>query len=86
VKPIAFPGANVTWAKDQPQYHPLPAYRDDERTVSCYALSWRERFILLLTGRLWLSQLNRGAPLQPQLPSVTPPYFTQYTIETRAPS
>lgn len=74
MKPVEFPQHNIVWAKDQPEYLPLPAYTDREYTVTCYALTWRERFAVLLRGRLWFSQMNFGAPLQPQRPSVESPF------------
>lgn len=77
MKPVDFEGANVTFAKDQPEYQPLPAHRtQDGQVISCWALTWRERLRLLVTGRLYLSLLTFGQPLQPQLPSVTNPVPT----------
>lgn len=74
MKPTPFPEQNIVWAEDQPEYLPLPAYTDERYTVSCWALTWRERVQLLFTGRLWLLQLNYGRPLQPQRPSVESPF------------
>lgn len=75
MKPVDFPEQNSIFAKDQPEYQPLPACRtSDGQVISCWALTWRERFKLLFTGRMWLSQLTFGARLQPQLPSVTSPF------------
>lgn len=76
MKPIEFPEQTMVWAKDQPPYRPLPAYLDAEQTISCWRLTWRERLTLLFSGRLWLRQMNFGAALQPQLPSIESP-FTQ---------
>lgn len=68
---IQFPEQNVIIAKDQPQYLPLPAHRrkdDPEGCLTCcWALSWRERLIVLLTGRVWHQVLTFGKSLQPQL-------------------
>lgn len=75
MRPVAFPQQTIVWAKDQPSYLPLPAYTDHERTISCWHLTWRERFWLLWTGRLWLHQLNFGDPLQPQAPAVENPFL-----------
>ena len=73
--PIEFQGANCTYAKDQPQYLPLPAHKSpvNGRVTSCWALTWRERLRVLFTGRIWLQQLTFGDPLQPQRPSVERP-------------
>jgi hypothetical protein len=72
--PVEFPEQTTVWAKDQPPYLPLPAYTNDIETVSCWRLTWRERLTLLVRGRLWLRQMNAGAPLQPQKPSVESPW------------
>ena len=74
MKPEMFAQSNVVYAEDQPEYLPLPAYRDERQTITRWSLTWRERLHLLLTGRLWLRQLNFGKPLQPQLPQVVSPW------------
>lgn len=72
--PIEFTGFNKTLAKDQPQYQPLPVlWEKDGRVTSCWKLSWKERFKIFLTGRVWLSQLTFNQKLQPQLPLVDNP-------------
>lgn len=75
--PVLFPESNVTYAKDQPQYLPLPAHvhpADTNGTVTtCWRLTLRERVRALLTGRLWMMQWTFGEPLQPQRPSVDKP-------------
>ena len=69
MKPIKFPECNVEFAKNQPEYLSLPAHRcpNDARgqIVVCWRLSFRERAILLFTGRLWHSILTFNKPLQP---------------------
>ncbi len=70
MEPINFPEKNVVYAANQPEFRPLPAYRDSEVTVSCWKLSLWERLKIMLTGKLWLLQKNYGKPLQPQLPTV----------------
>ena len=72
--PIEFPEQTIVWAKDQPPYLPLPAYTDDEQTISCWRLTWRERFMVLVKGQLWLRQMNFGRALQPQSPSIESPF------------
>lgn len=37
----------------------LPVYRDGVQIVSCWGLTWKERFRVLLTGRVWLRVLAR---------------------------
>lgn len=72
--PINFPEQNTTYAKDQPEYLPLPALTDGTTCITCWRLTWRERLRVLFSGRLWLSQLHFGSPLQPQRPSVERPF------------
>lgn len=76
MKPIEFPEQTIVWAKNQPEYRPLPAYTNETETISCWALTWRERLTLLRTGRLWFRQKNFGRALQPQLPSVESPFVS----------
>lgn len=72
--PIAFEGSNVVIAKDQPEYLPLPAYVDNSETITCWKLTWKERFKIFFTGILWFRQMNYGDPLQPQLPTLNYPF------------
>lgn len=74
MQPIEFPEQTTVWGKNQPEYLPLPAYTDDKQTVTCWALTWRERLKILFTGRLWLRQLNFGDALQPQRPGTEYPF------------
>ena len=75
MKPIEFPEQNCVYAKDQPEYLPLPVHKTpDGMVISCWALTWRERVKMLLTGRMWWSVLTFNHPLQPQLPSVDRPF------------
>ena len=65
---IDFKEANITIAKDQPQYIPLPAYvkaNDVGEIVCCWKLTRRERLKLFFTGNLWVSVLTFGGLLQP---------------------
>ena len=75
MKPIKFKEANFTFAKEQPPYIPLPAWRGDDGTViSCWQLSRRERLKLLITGKIWLKVLTFNQPLQPQRLDVDRPF------------
>lgn len=72
MKPINFPEANIVFAKDQPEYLPLPAYKNKSdlgEVVSCWELTLIERLRLLITGKLWVSLLTFNKPL-------TPTFFT----------
>lgn len=85
--PIEFPEQNCVYAKDQPEYLPLPVHKTpDGMVISCWALTWRERFKMLFTGRMWWSVLTFNHPLQPQLPSVDKPFTdTANTERLRSP-
>jgi hypothetical protein len=75
MKPLKFDFSNATFAKNQPEYQPLPAWTDGKQVVSCWSLSWRERLHVLFTGVLWIRQMSFGQPLQairPQVPSPFP--------------
>lgn len=70
MKVVEFSEQTVTYAKDQVQYLPLPAYQHsgtEGRITFCWALSWRERLTIMLSGRLWHQVLTFHEPLQPQL-------------------
>lgn len=69
MKPIRFKEQNCTYAENQPEYLPLPAFKDNNEVVSCWSLSLAERLRLLFTGRLWVSLMTFGKPL-------TPSFFT----------
>lgn len=73
---IEFPEQTIVIAKDQPQYRALPAYLfgdPDRRIACCWQLTWRERFKLLFTGKIWHQILTFGGPLQPQLLTIEKP-------------
>jgi hypothetical protein len=78
--PMEFPEQTIVWARDQrgpdgqPLYLPLPAYTNAVQTITCWRLTWRERWQILRHGRLWLRQMNFSRPLQPQAPSVESPF------------
>ncbi len=76
MRPVEFPEANTVFAKDQPEYHPLPACFVDDRVITCWKLTFWDRFKMLFTGKLWLQQLTFGDPLQPQLPQTSCPLST----------
>lgn len=68
MKPIEFPGHNVVFAKDQPEYQPLPALRlPDGEVITCWQLSAEELEQIAITGKIYLKQLTFNQPLQPVL-------------------
>ncbi len=60
----------VVFAKDQPQYIPLPANLKNDYVETKWQLNWRERVAVLLHGNFYLTIKTFGSPLQPIRPSV----------------
>lgn len=77
MKPVAFPGHNVVFAKDQPMYTPLPAYRHADAgdgvtdgqgmITTIWELSIDDMRELFRTRRLSISVLTFNQPLQPMV-------------------
>lgn len=58
MKPVTFTECNYVYAKDQPEYLPLPALKTEDGTVtSCWALTLCERLRILFSGKIWCSIL-----------------------------
>jgi len=55
----------VIFAKDQPQYHPLPANINGPYVETKWKLSWRERWNVLVGGNIYLTLKTFGERLQP---------------------
>ena len=73
MKAIEFPEQNIVFAKDQPEYLPLPAFKNDSpqgEVISCWQLTWKERIKILFTGKIWLSLLSFNKPLTPSRLSI----------------
>lgn len=76
MKPIEFKEQTVVLAKDQPQYLDMPVHINRHppiQVTSCWKLSFLEKWKFLFTGRLWLSQMTFGRPVQPIRPAVDKP-------------
>jgi len=72
MKPIKFKEVNITYAENQSEYLPLPVFKNDSphgECISCWQLSFKERIIILFTGKLWVSLMSFNKPL-------TPSFFT----------
>jgi len=72
MKPIKFKEQNCTFAENQPEYLPLPAFKNKSKegeVISCWQLSVVERIRILFTGKLWVSLMSFNKPL-------TPSFFT----------
>ncbi|MBA4852060.1 hypothetical protein [Emticicia sp. BO119] len=73
MKPIHFLGQNTVYAKNQPEYQPLPGFKADSpqgEFISCWKLSFKERLMILFTGKLWVSLMTFNKPLTPSFFSV----------------
>lgn len=73
MKAIEFKEANIVFAKDQPDYLPLPAFKNhspEGEVVFCQRLSFPERIKILFTGKLWVSLMTFNKPLTPSFFSV----------------
>jgi len=78
MNPIEFKEVNVTYAKDQPEYLPLPVHKSKSGDVtSCWALSWKERLMVLIHGKVWLNLMTFNKPLQPQRIHAKKPQFEE---------
>jgi len=67
---IQFPEVNTTYAKDQPEYRPLPCHVKKGpfgELTCCWEFSLRDRIKILFTGVIWHTILTFNQPLQPQL-------------------
>ena len=69
VSPV-FSSSNVEtiYAKDQPEYTPLPTFRTEKAVISRWKLTEEERKHIADGGDLFICVLNFGMPLQPILP------------------
>ena len=70
MKPIHFKESNIVFAKDQPEYQPLPAYKNKNEgnngeVVSCWSLNFRERIKVLFSGKIYASLMTFNKPLTP---------------------
>ena len=73
MKPIKFKYCNVVYAENQSEYQDLPALKletDNGEVISCWKLSFKERLIILFTGKMWLSLLSFNKPLTPSFLTV----------------
>lgn len=78
MKSIEFPEQNVVYAKDQPEYEPLPAFRNDTESISLWEPTPEEREAIANGANIWVRQMNFSKPLQPihvstDVPFVRPP-------------
>lgn len=71
MKPIQFPGQNVVFGANQPEYQPLPAMKlPDGEVITCWELTDDEILRIQESKKIYFSQLTFNQPLQAILPMV----------------
>jgi hypothetical protein len=75
VSPVLPISADVetVYAKDQPEYVPLPTFRSEKAVLSRWTLSDEERAHIAAGGDLFICMMNFGGPLLPILPIAAGP-------------
>jgi hypothetical protein len=69
----------VVYAKDQPQYIPLPVRRtQDGEVVSRWKPNWRARIAVLFGADFYLTMLTFNGPLTPVRVAVDKPLYVEY--------
>src|SRR5271163_3487389 len=67
---------SVVYAKDQPEYIPLPVSRtQDGAVVTCWKLNWRERIRVALGANFYLTLLTFNQPLTPMRVEIEKPVY-----------
>ena len=67
MKIIDFPESNAVYAKNQPQYLPLPSHRTpDGYVTSCWEPTFWESVKLMCGAKIWVTLSTNNKPLQPQ--------------------
>ena len=82
MKPIEFKEQTVVYAKDQPEYLPLPVFKtSDGEVTSCWKLTFVEKLSVLFHGKIWINLMTFNHPLQPQRPyAIKPDYLKEGKI------
>jgi hypothetical protein len=66
ITPESRPDARaVIFAKDQPEYLPLPANVSHPYVETKWELTWKERLYAMFRGTMYLTVMTFGNPLQP---------------------
>jgi hypothetical protein len=67
MKIIDFPKSNAVYAKNQPEYLPLPSYKtSDGYVTSCWEPTFWETVKLMFGSKIWVTIMTCNNPLQPQ--------------------
>ncbi len=71
MKPIEFEGQNVVFAKDQPEYIPLPAFRDEKGNITTvWEFTPEERALIARGENLNINVMTFNQALQPLRPYI----------------
>ena len=62
-RPTTFPEQTMTWGESPGDNGPLPAYRDEEVSISKWELSAEEIVEILKTGVIWLAVYGVQPPV-----------------------
>ena len=75
MEPIKFIEMTGIAAEHQDEYKNLPMFRDEENIISCWKMTWRERFRVLFTGVVWLYlKQYHTQPITPSLLQTENPF------------
>jgi hypothetical protein len=74
MSPISFEQQNVVYGENQPEYQPLPAFRNETETISVWEFTEKERKLIAEGANLYLRQMNLSRPIQPILPTLENPF------------
>lgn len=76
----------VVYAKDQPEYDPLPVLRTENTLLTRWKLDDRERAHIAAGGDIFIGVMHFGGRLQPMCPmAVEPDEAMKIMIEAGAP-
>ena len=81
MNPIKFEHSNITLGAPSPnntgaEIDSINAWTDATSCVSCWRMSWRERFSALIFGRVWLDLLS-GKTMPPAYVVACKEYFEE---------
>lgn len=67
-RPIEFSEQNFTWrgwseTQNRPEVGDLPSFKEGDQTISCWRLTLWERFVVAISGRVWLRVRGKQPPV-----------------------
>ena len=66
--PVNFKEANFTWqgfneTEDHPEVADLHTWHNNKESISCWKMTWLERFYTLATGKVWVRVWGDQPPI-----------------------